>query len=44
MTRSNPSSLVATDPEIKRIALRNLRARIKQEAEGLELDLEDTQS
>ena len=44
MTRSNPSSLVATDPEIIRIALRNLRARIRQQAEELGLNLDEVRS
>ena len=44
MTRSNPSGLVVEDPEIERIALRNLRARIRQRVKELGLDLDEKQS
>ena len=43
MTRSNLSGLVAKDLEIKWTALRNLRARIRQRAEELGLDLDNIQ-
>ena len=41
ITRSNPFGLVVEDPKIKRIALRNLRARIRERAKALGLDLKD---
>ena len=41
MTRVNPSRLVVKDLEIERIALRNLRVRIKERVEVLGVDLED---
>ena len=44
MSRSNPSGLVAKDPKIERIALRNLKARIKERVKVLGLDLKDIQS
>ena len=44
MTRSNPSGLVAEDPEIERTTLRNLRVKIRQRAEELGLDLDNIQS
>ena len=43
MTRSNSSKLLAKDPKIEWIALQNLRARIKQRAKELGVDLEDIQ-
>ena len=44
MIRSNPSSLVAEDPDIERTAPGNLRVRIRQRVEELGLDLDDIQS
>ena len=44
MTKSNLSGLVAEDPEIKRITVKNLNVRIKEKVEALGLDLEDVQS
>ena len=44
MTRSNPFGLVAVDPKIERTTLRNLRAKIRQQAEELGLNLDDVQS
>ena len=44
MTRNNPYELFVEDLEIERIALQNLRVRIRQRAEELGIDLEDIQS
>ena len=44
MTRSNPSKFFAKDLEIKQIAVQNLRARIRQRAIELGIELEDVQS
>ena len=41
MTRSNLFGLVVKDLEIKRTALINLKARIKERIEVLGIDLED---
>ena len=43
MTRSNPFKLFAEDPEFEHTTLQNLRVRIRQIAEELGVDLEDTQ-
>ena len=44
MTKSNPFGLVAEDLKIKRTTFRNIRAKIKEEAKVLGLDLKDIQS
>ena len=44
MTKSNSFSLIAADPEIERIDLRNLMAEIRQQAEELRLNLDEVQS
>ena len=44
MTRRNLSELLAKDPKIERIALQNLRARIRQRVKELGVELEDVQS
>ena len=41
MTRNNPFEVIARDLEIKRIALQNLKARIRQRAKILGVDLKD---
>ena len=41
MNRNNSSKIVARDPEIERIALCNLKARIRQKEKVLGSDLKD---
>ena len=40
MTRNNSSKLVVGNPKIERTTLQNLRARLKQKAKKLNLELE----
>ena len=44
MTNNNSSSLVAVDPKIEKTALKNLRARVRQQAEELGLNLDKVHS
>ena len=41
MTKSNISVLFTKDPEIEQIAFQNLRAKIRQKAKKLGVELED---
>ena len=43
MTRSNLSNLVIANPGIERTAVRNLKARIRQQAKDLGLNLDEVQ-
>ena len=43
MTKNNLFGLVAVDPEIERIALRNLKARVRQQVKELGLNSDEAQ-